>query len=157
MRLTALMYRMYECRGRQDAGSGAALDVFPTEPKVSDEEFVSPLRDFDKVILAPRVGGSTEEAQHSIGLEVAEKLVRFNANGSTLSAVNFPEVVLPPHLGTYRLLHIHRNQPGVMASVNAMFSESGRKSRFQATLNPQSYAKVLIFCRVLHINGHGLS
>jgi D-3-phosphoglycerate dehydrogenase len=90
--------------------SGAALDVFPTEPKVSDEEFVSPLRDFDKVILAPRVGGSTEEAQHSIGLEVAEKLVRFNANGSTLSAVNFPEVALPPHLGTYRLLHIHRNQ-----------------------------------------------
>ena len=105
--------------------SGAALDVFPSEPKASDEEFLSPLRCFDNVILTPHVGGSTEEAQHSIGLEVAEKLVRFNANGSTLSAVNFPEVSLPPHLGTYRLLHIHRNQPGVMANVNAMFSESG--------------------------------
>ena len=105
--------------------SGAAVDVFPSEPKASDEEFRSPLREFDNVILTPHVGGSTEEAQHSIGLEVAEKLVRFNANGSTLSAVNFPEVSLPPHLGTYRLLHIHRNQPGVMANVNAIFSESG--------------------------------
>jgi D-3-phosphoglycerate dehydrogenase len=105
--------------------SGAALDVFPSEPKATDEEFLSPLRDFDNVILTPHVGGSTEEAQHSIGLEVAEKLVRFNANGSTLSAVNFPEVSLPPHLGTFRLLHIHRNQPGVMAGVNAIFSESG--------------------------------
>lgn len=105
--------------------SGAALDVFPSEPKAGDEEFVSPLRAFDNVILTPHVGGSTEEAQHSIGLEVAEKLVRFNANGSTLSAVSFPEVSLPPHLGTYRLLHIHRNQPGVMANVNAIFSESG--------------------------------
>jgi D-3-phosphoglycerate dehydrogenase len=105
--------------------SGAALDVFPSEPKASDEEFTSPLRDFDNVILTPHVGGSTEEAQHSIGLEVAEKLVRFNANGTTLSAVNFPEVSLPPHLGTFRLLHIHRNQPGVMAKVNAIFSERG--------------------------------
>ena len=104
---------------------GAALDVFPSEPKASGEEFVSPLRGFDNVILTPHVGGNTEEAQHSIGFEVAEKLVRFNANGSTLSAVNFPEVSLPPHLGTYRLLHIHRNQPGVMANVNAIFSESG--------------------------------
>ncbi|NIM73342.1 MAG: phosphoglycerate dehydrogenase [Gammaproteobacteria bacterium] len=105
--------------------SGAALDVFPSEPKASQEEFVSPLRGLDNVILTPHVGGSTEEAQHSIGLEVAEKLARFNANGTTLSAVNFPEVSLPPHLGTYRLLHIHRNQPGVMANVNAIFSESG--------------------------------
>jgi len=104
---------------------GAALDVFPSEPKASDEEFVSPLRGLDNVMLTPHVGGSTEEAQHSIGFEVAEKLARFNANGSTLSAVNFPEVSLPPHLGTYRLLHIHRNQPGVLANVNAIFSESG--------------------------------
>jgi len=110
---------------QSDRLSGAALDVFPSEPKATDEEFISPLRDFDNVILTPHVGGSTEEAQHSIGLEVAEKLVRFNANGSTLSAVNFPEVSLPSHLGTYRLLHIHRNRPGVMANVNAIFSERG--------------------------------
>jgi len=104
---------------------GAALDVFPTEPKSNADPFESPLRRFDNVILTPHVGGSTEEAQESIGVEVAHKLVRFQADGSTLSAVNFPEVSLPPHGGTYRLLHIHRNQPGVLAKVNNVFSGSG--------------------------------
>jgi D-3-phosphoglycerate dehydrogenase len=104
---------------------GAALDVFPTEPKSNEDPFESPLRRFDNVILTPHVGGSTEEAQESIGAEVAEKLVRFQANGSTVSAVNFPEVSLPQHRGTYRLLHIHRNQPGVLARVNSVFSDSG--------------------------------
>ncbi len=104
---------------------GAALDVFPTEPSSNEEPFESPLRRFDNVILTPHVGGSTEEAQESIGVEVADKLVRFQANGSTVSAVNFPEVSLPPHRGSYRLLHIHRNQPGVLAEVNAVFSASG--------------------------------
>ncbi len=104
---------------------GAALDVFPSEPKSNEEPFESPLQRFDNVILTPHVGGSTEEAQESIGVEVADKLVRFQANGSTVSAVNFPEVSLPPHRGSYRLLHIHRNQPGVLAGVNAVFSASG--------------------------------
>lgn len=104
---------------------GAAIDVFPREPASNEETFESPLRAFDNVILTPHVGGSTEEAQQSIGVEVAEKLIKFNDNGSTLSAVNFPEVSLPPHQGTYRLLHIHRNQPGVLAKVNAVFSDSG--------------------------------
>ena len=99
--------------------------MFPAEPSSNEDEFESPLRGFDNVLITPHVGGSTEEAQQSIGIEVAEKLVRFNGNGSTLSAVNFPEVSLPPHRGTYRLLHIHRNQPGVLAAVNAVFSESG--------------------------------
>jgi D-3-phosphoglycerate dehydrogenase len=71
------------------------------------------------------VGGSTEEAQESIGVEVAQKLVRFQADGSTTSAVNFPAVALPPHQGTHRLLHIHRNQPGVLAKVNSVFSGAG--------------------------------
>jgi D-3-phosphoglycerate dehydrogenase len=104
---------------------GAALDVFPSEPKSNAEPFESPLRRFDNVILTPHVGGSTEEAQESIGVEVAEKLVRFQANGSTLSAVNFPAVSLPAHRGTYRLLHIHRNRPGVVATVNRVFSDGG--------------------------------
>ena len=104
---------------------GAALDVFPTEPKSNEDSFESPLRRFDNVILTPHVGGSTEEAQESIGVEVAEKLVRFQANGSTVSAVNFPEVSLPQHRGTYRLLHIHRNRPGVLAAVNSVFSDRG--------------------------------
>ncbi|MCB1718626.1 MAG: phosphoglycerate dehydrogenase, partial [Candidatus Competibacteraceae bacterium] len=104
---------------------GAAVDVFPREPSSNEEEFQSPLRAFDNAILTPHVGGSTEEAQQSIGVEVAEKLAKFNSNGSTVSAVNFPPVSLPPHLGTYRLLHIHRNRPGIMAKVNAVFSDSG--------------------------------
>jgi D-3-phosphoglycerate dehydrogenase len=102
---------------------GAAVDVFPLEPKTSGDEFVSPLRGFDNVLLTPHVGGSTEEAQQNIGTEVAEKLIKYSNNGSTLSAVNFPEVSLPEHPGQNRLLHIHRNQPGVLSKINAVFSE----------------------------------
>ena len=102
--------------------SGAALDVFPAEPRTG-EEFVSPLREFDNVLLTPHVGGSTEEAQESIGAEVAAKLLKYSNNGSTLSAVNFPEVSLPEHPGKHRLLHIHFNQPGVLSAINAIFSQ----------------------------------
>ena len=77
------------------------------------------------MLLTPHVGGSTEEAQESIGVEVADKLVRFQDNGSTLTAVNFPQVSLPVHQGTYRLLHIHRNRPGVLSQINNVFSGSG--------------------------------
>jgi D-3-phosphoglycerate dehydrogenase len=101
---------------------GAAIDVFPKEPKGNDE-FISPLRGRDNVILTPHVGGSTIEAQTNIGREVAEKLVRYSDNGSTVTAVNFPEVSLPEHPGNHRILHIHRNQPGVLSSINAIFSE----------------------------------
>ena len=103
--------------------AGAAIDVFPREPKGAGEEFVSPLREFDNVLLTPHVGGSTEEAQDSIGGEVAGKLIKYSNNGSTLSAVNFPEVSLPEHPGKQRLLHIHHNQPGVLSGINAIFSE----------------------------------
>ena len=103
--------------------AGAAVDVFPSEPKANDEEFISPLRRFDNVLLTPHVGGSTEEAQQNIGLEVASKLIKYSNNGSTVSSVNFPEVALPEHPGKHRLLHIHRNQPGVLSQINAIFSE----------------------------------
>ncbi|ARD43602.1 phosphoglycerate dehydrogenase [Colwellia sp. PAMC 21821] len=103
--------------------AGAAIDVFPIEPKSNDEEFVNPLRAFDNVILTPHIGGSTKEAQENIGLEVASKLAKYSDNGSTLSAVNFPEVSLPGHIGTSRLLHIHRNQPGVLTQINQMFAK----------------------------------
>ncbi|MGL5287060.1 D-3-phosphoglycerate dehydrogenase [Aeromonas sp. RU39B] len=105
--------------------SGAAIDVFPVEPKSNDEEFLTPLREFDNVILTPHIGGSTQEAQENIGLEVANKLIKYSDNGSTLSAVNFPEVSLPGHRGASRLLHIHRNQPGVMNKINQAFAEEG--------------------------------
>ena len=103
---------------------GAAIDVFPVEPKSNDEEFVSPLRAFDNVILTPHVGGSTKEAQENIGLEVAGKLAKYSDNGSTLSAVNFPEVSLPEHAGTSRLLHIHENRPGIITQINTIFAET---------------------------------
>jgi len=102
---------------------GAAIDVFPVEPKGNDEEFVSPLRAFDNCILTPHIGGSTQEAQENIGLEVASKLAKYSDNGSTLSAVNFPEVSLPEHKGTSRLLHIHKNQPGVLTAINNAFAQ----------------------------------
>jgi len=102
---------------------GAAVDVFPREPKRAHDEFVSPLRGMDNVILTPHVGGSTLEAQHDIGIEVSSKLLKYSNNGSTLGAVNFPEVSLPAHPGHHRLLHIHRNQPGVLSKVNAIFSK----------------------------------
>jgi D-3-phosphoglycerate dehydrogenase len=105
--------------------AGAAFDVFPVEPESNQDEFVSPLRAFDDVILTPHIGGSTAEAQAAIGVEVAEKLVRYSDNGSTLSAVNFPEVSLPAHPDNHRLLHIHKNVPGVLSHVNAVFSEAG--------------------------------
>jgi D-3-phosphoglycerate dehydrogenase len=102
--------------------AGAALDVFPIEPRTASDEFVSPLRGRDNVILTPHVGGSTAEAQQNIGTEVAEKMIKYSNNGSSLSAVNFPEVSLPAHPGQHRLLHIHRNKPGVMSELNAIFS-----------------------------------
>jgi len=103
--------------------SGAAIDVFPKEPKSNTDVFISPLRGRDNVILTPHIGGSTQEAQHDIGLEVSTKLLKYSNNGSTLGAVNFPEVSLPAYPGQHRLLHIHRNQLGVLSEVNSVLSE----------------------------------
>ncbi len=103
---------------------GAAIDVFPEEPKSNNEPFISPLRGIENLILTPHVGGSTMEAQENIGVEVAEKLTRYSDNGSTLSAVNFPEVALPEHAGQHRLLHIHDNVPGVLSALNQVLSDS---------------------------------
>ena len=105
--------------------AGAAVDVFPKEPKANGEEFVSPLRGLDNVILTPHVGGSTMEAQANIGLEVAEKFVAYSDKGMTLSAVNFPEIALPLTEGKHRLLHIHKNIPGVLSKINNLFAEHG--------------------------------
>ncbi len=104
--------------------AGAAIDVFPVEPKANNEEFISPLGRFDNVILTPHIGGSTLEAQANIGLEVAEKFVRYSDTGTTLSAVNFPEVAVPMQEGKHRLLHIHRNIPGVLSAVNLVFAQN---------------------------------
>ncbi|MGL5289922.1 MAG: ACT domain-containing protein, partial [Aeromonas sp.] len=83
------------------------------------------LRGLENVILTPHIGGTTQEAQENIGLEVANKLIKYSDNGSTLSAVNFPEVSLPGHTGASRLLHIHHNRPGMMKQINQIFADEG--------------------------------
>ncbi len=104
---------------------GTAIDVFPTEPKSNQDEFISKLRGFDNAILTPHIGGSTKEAQVNIGIEVSEKLVKYSNNGSTLSSVNFPEVGLPALAGKHRICHIHHNEPGILAKINDIFSNTG--------------------------------
>jgi D-3-phosphoglycerate dehydrogenase len=103
---------------------GAAIDVFPEEPKSNNEPFLSELRGLPNVILTPHIGGSTQEAQENIGREVSEKLIRYSDNGSTRTAVNFPEVALPEHPGQHRLLHIHQNTPGILSAINQALSEA---------------------------------
>ena len=104
--------------------AGAAVDVFPVEPKKSGEEFVSELRGLRNVILTPHVGGSTEEAQQDIGHFVSGKLRDYAADGTTSLSVNLPPVALP-RTGGHRLLHLHVNTPGVLAKVNAVLADHG--------------------------------
>ena len=110
--------------GKLRAGhlAGAAIDVFPVEPRSNDDEFVSPLRAHDNAFLTPHIGGSTMEAQQNIAVEVAGKLAKYSDNGTTRSAVNFPQVSLPDHENSSRILHIHRNEPGVLQRINTVFS-----------------------------------
>jgi D-3-phosphoglycerate dehydrogenase / 2-oxoglutarate reductase len=102
---------------------GAAVDVFPYEPKSNDEEFINELRGLPRVILTPHVGGSTEEAQANIGEFVPSKLLQFMNNGSTYGSVNFPELQLPALDNAHRLLHIHQNVPGILAKINNIFAK----------------------------------
>jgi len=103
---------------------GAAIDVFPVEPEGNDDKFVSPLQKFNNVILTPHIGGSTLEAQANIGHEVSEKLIKYSDNGTTTSSVNFPEVSVPEQKQAHRLLHIHKNVPGVLSEINEIFSRN---------------------------------
>lgn len=104
---------------------GCAIDVFPKEPASNKEKFSTPLQGLANVLLTPHIGGSTEEAQHAIGLEVAESFRRFLKIGTTAGAVNFPNVDLPPGHGASRVLNVHRNEPGVLGEINGLISEAG--------------------------------
>ena len=105
--------------------SGAAVDVYPEEPETNSDGFRTALQGLHNVVLTPHIGGSTEEAQESIGREVATALLRFGAAGTTAGAVNFPQVELPPSPGTHRVLNVHRNVPGVLGNINRIVSELG--------------------------------
>jgi D-3-phosphoglycerate dehydrogenase len=102
--------------------AGVAADVFPVEPASNDEPSISELQEFTNVILTPHIGGNTLEAQANIGLEVAEKLVKFSDTGSTIGAVNFVEISLQPNVSKQRFLHMHANVPGVLREVNNFFT-----------------------------------
>ena len=111
---------------RAGALGGAAIDVFPVEPGSNQEAFHSPLQGLDNVILTPHIGGSTQEAQQNIGVEVGSKLLGYSDLGRTIGAVNFPNISLPPSGdGAHRLLHIHENKFGVLGAINAAVAETG--------------------------------
>lgn len=105
--------------------AGVAADVFPKEPSSNDKPFENALQDFNNVILTPHIAGSTLEALANIGLEVAEKLVRYSDTGSTIGAVNFVEIALQANSSKQRFLHIHKNVPGVLGEINRYFSSRG--------------------------------
>jgi D-3-phosphoglycerate dehydrogenase / 2-oxoglutarate reductase len=104
--------------------AGAAIDVFPIEPSSNNEEFISPLRKFDNVLLTPHIGGSTQEAQENIAIEVSNKLVQNHLIGSTAMAVNFPNLSLQkPKEGCIRITHVHANTPGMLQAINHKISK----------------------------------
>jgi D-3-phosphoglycerate dehydrogenase len=105
--------------------AGAAVDVFPEEPARNGDVFSTPLQGIDNVILTPHIGGSTEEAQARIGQEVAAKLADYSDTGSTLGAVNFPQVALPIQATGARFMHVHRNVPGILTGINTIFASRG--------------------------------
>jgi D-3-phosphoglycerate dehydrogenase len=129
--------------------AGAAIDVFPDEPKSSGEEFTSELRGLPNVILTPHIGGSTEEAQQDIGEFVAGKLADYMAFGATSLSVNLPQIALPVAAGTHRLIHLHQNVPGVLASINRVLAEHGVNVEGQLLRTRDEYGYVLtdIGCR----------
>ena len=108
---------------RERRVGGAAVDVYPEEPEKNGDDFRSPLRGLPNVILTPHVGGSTEEAQESIGREVAASLIKFAGQGATTAAVNFPEVEVAQKPGLHRILNVHRNVPGVLRDINRIVSD----------------------------------
>jgi D-3-phosphoglycerate dehydrogenase len=101
---------------------GAAVDVFPVEPRSNADRFVSPLQGLENVILTPHIGGSTEEAQERIGAEVARKLVDYSDSGSTMGAVNFPQVQLPARPSGTRFIQVQRNLPGMLGRLNEVLA-----------------------------------
>ena len=104
--------------------AGAAIDVFPVEPEKNGDPFETPLQGLPNVILTPHIGGSTEEAQENIGEDVSNKLLNFLEKGITFGSHTVPALSLPPQAGAHRILHIHKNVPGVLSSINGELSKN---------------------------------
>ncbi|MCF6226466.1 MAG: phosphoglycerate dehydrogenase [Xanthomonadales bacterium] len=133
--------------------AGASLDVFPIEPKSNSDRFVSPLCGLDNVILTPHIGGSTLEAQQNIAREVTGKLVKYSDNGTSLSAVNFPEVSMPDQAGNHRILHIHQNEPGVLQQINQVFSDNNVNISAQYLQTNENIGYVVMDIEAADFNG----
>ncbi|MEI6312266.1 MAG: phosphoglycerate dehydrogenase [Bacteroidota bacterium] len=103
---------------------GAAIDVFPVEPKSKGDTFATPLQNIENVILTPHIGGSTEEAQTHIGADVSNKLISFMDTGNTMGSHSLPEINLPTQEGTKRILHIHQNIPGILSAINTSMAKN---------------------------------
>ena len=142
---------------------GTAVDVFPEEPASNDAGLVSPLRAIDDAILTPHVAGSTLEAQEKIGLEVSHKLVGYSDRGSTVGTVNFPQLSLSPHTRAHRILHIHRNVPGMLQQINSALAEENinvlaqhletANSTGYVVLDIEKVASTRLFARLKQIEG----
>jgi D-3-phosphoglycerate dehydrogenase len=133
--------------------AGAAIDVFPIEPRGNADPFRSPLQGLPNVILTPHVGGSTAEAQARIGVEVARKLVEHSDIGSTIGAVNFPQVALPPRPNGCRFMHVHRNLPGMLGRINTVFAASGLNIAAQYLQTEGDLGYVVVESDDPHIQG----
>lgn len=129
---------------KNGAIKGAAVDVFPSEPKSKNEQFDSPLQNLDNVILTPHVGGSTIEAQENIAVEVAKKLIYFSDRGSTEGAINFPSLHLTDNIDAHRILHIHHNIPGILQQINTCIAEKSINvsGQYLLTNNQIGYAVI---------------
>eukprot|EP00123_Amoebidium_parasiticum_P015336 comp22909_c1_seq1/m.36240 comp22909_c1_seq1/g.36240 ORF comp22909_c1_seq1/g.36240 comp22909_c1_seq1/m.36240 type:complete len:414 (-) comp22909_c1_seq1:256-1497(-) len=122
--------------------AGAYVDVFPKEPKGNGLGFETPLRGLKNVMLTPHIGGSTEEAQAAIGVEVAGKLIKFVNEGTTLEAQNFPAVDLPPTPNTHRILNCHHNVPGVLRDINRVLENVNVEAQVLSTQGPIGYTMI---------------
>lgn len=124
--------------------AGAAVDVFPSEPRTNDDVFKTPLAGLNNVILTPHIGGSTEEAQVAIGQEVSHALVRYLRQGSTVGAVNFPSADLARREGVHRIQHIHRNVPGVLQDVHRIVAAHGGNVSGQVLVTDETIGYLLM-------------
>jgi D-3-phosphoglycerate dehydrogenase len=137
------MGALYEALDSGHLG-GAGIDVFKVEPKNTNDKFITELQKFNNVILTPHIGGLTEEAQINMSLDSAEKIMNFMENGSTFGAVNFPEISVGSTKNVCRILHIHKNVPGVMGGINRIFADYGINidTQFLQTKEDVGYAVI---------------
>lgn len=132
--------------------AGCAIDVFPQEPASNKDKFKSPLQGLSNVILTPHIGGSTEEAQYAIGLEVADSFRKYLSYGATVGSVNFPHIDMQKGKLVKRILNVHRNEPGVLGEINGIVSEAQANIQAQALSTDDSIGYLVMDVEGKHID-----